>query len=431
MRTMGMRGLLAVAVAAAALAAGCGGGGGDDSKAASGGKPGGTITWGIYADPARDQLAKAQVRAFEAAHPEIKVKVQSVPFAQYYQKLATQLATGSAYDVMMISGAYFPKIAPQGGLADLSSLISRDKLDLSKYATEKANSEANGKTYALPYELDIQGLFYNKDMFKDAGVSTPDGHWTWDDLRAAAKKLTRNYQGKKVWGFFSDSNYPSLVSFIKQAGGTIVDAAGTSATLDTPQVKQALGFLTTSLIGTDKASPTPGQLPAGTNAFQAGLVAMAVDGSYSVLPTLQNVKFGWDVAPLPSGPGGKGVAYWTQGIAIASTSKNQAAAWEFAKFLTSPEGQEILAKTKFATPSLKSVASSDAYLSGKPAHLDTFVSEYDAAPAPVPFNDKWFEMMSGPNSAMGAPFAKLWQGKMSVDEAAKSANDGVAKLLAG
>jgi multiple sugar transport system substrate-binding protein len=416
--------------AAALLVAGCGGGG-DSSAPKAGGKASGTITWGIYADPARDQLAAQQVKAFEAGHPGIKVKVQSVPFAQYYQKLATQLASGSAYDVMMISGAYFPKIAPQGGLEDLSPMIQSDKLDLSQYATEKANSEYQGKTFALPYELDIQGLFYNKDMFKAAGVAPPTDSWTWDDLRAAAKKLTRTGGSKKTWGFLSDNLYPSWVSFIAQAGGSVVDAQGTKATLTTPEVKAAMQFMTQTLIQTDGSSPKPGQLPAGTNAFQAGLVGMAIDGSYSVLPTLQNVKFGWDVAPLPSGPAGKGVAYWTQGIAIASTSKNKAAAWEFAKFLASQQGEEILAKSKFATPSLKSVASSPAYLSGKPANLKTFVDEFASAAKPIPFNDKWFDMMSGPSSAMGEPFAKLWEGKSTVDQATSQAQANVDKLLGG
>jgi multiple sugar transport system substrate-binding protein len=422
--------MLAGLAATAALVAACGGGGGDKASE-SGGKVSGTITWGIYADPARDQLAAQQVKAFEASHPTIKVKVQSVPFAQYYQKLATQLASGSAYDVMMISGAYFPKIAPQGGLEDLTPQIKQAGLDLSQYTTEKANSEYQGKTYALPYELDIQGLYYNKDMFKAAGVAPPNDSWTWNDLRTAAKKLTKTDGKKKVWGFLADDLYPSWVSFFKQAGGSVLNAQGTQATLSSAPVKSALGFLTNTLIRTDHSSPDPSQLPAGANAFQSGLVAMAVDGSYSILPTLENVKFDWDVAPLPSGPGGKGVAYWTQGIAIASTSKNKAAAWQFAKFLASPQGEQILAKSKFATPSLKSAAQSSDYLSGKPAHLKTFIDEYADAATPVPFNDKWFDIMSGPNSAMGGPFAKLWQGKLSVDQAAGQAQTNVDKLLGG
>lgn len=410
--------------ALALVVVGCGGG----APASSGNQPV-TIRWGIYADPSRLQVAQQQVDQFHKLHPNITVKIQAVPFADYYSKLGTQLAAGTGNDVMMMSGAYFSKIAPQGGLMDLTSRIKSDNIDLSQYTTEKANSQYNGKTLALPYELDIQGLYYNKDLFDAAHQPYPTAGWTWGNLRTAAKNLTRTVDGHQTWGYYSDDLYPTWVSYVGQAGGSIFSKDGKTPTIDTPQVKSALTFLTDDLIYQDHSSPAPGQLPQGTNPFQSGLVAMVVDGSYSVLPTLQTVKFNWDVAPLPHEKKAA-AAYWTQGIAVYSKTKHADQAWEFAKFLASAQGQEVLATTKFATPSLKKTASSSAYLNGKPAHTSVFIDSYKNA-VPVPFNDKWFEIMSGPNSAMGDPFSQLWLHKISVDQAVSKAQASTQRVLQG
>lgn len=399
---------------------------GQPSGPATSGGAAASIRWGIYADPARLEVAESQAAAFKASNPNITVEVAAVPFGDYYDKLGTQIASGTAYDVMIMSPAYFPKIAPQGGLADLTELIKRDNLDLSQYTTEVPNSVFEGKTMALPYELDIQALFYNKDLFDAAGVEYPTDDWTWEDLRAAAVKLTTTKDGKTTWGFLSDNLYPSWASFIGQAGGSILGPDGATATIDTPEVREALTFMT-DLIYKDKVSPAPGQLPEGTNAFHSGLAAMVVDGSYSVLPTIQNVKFKWDVAPLPDGKK-EAVAYWTQGIAVYNKTPQPDAAWAFAKYLMSPEGQQILAKSKFATPSLRSAASSSDYLTPPPDSMNVFNDEFPSA-VTVGFNDKWFDIMPGPNSSMGQPFSLLWLNKLSVDEAVKQAQEATEKVL--
>lgn len=62
----------------------------------------------------------------------------------------------------------------------------------------------NGKHYALPYSMATYGLYYNKAMFDKAGVPYPTDDWTWDDLRAAALKLTSGSGASKTYGFLPD-----------------------------------------------------------------------------------------------------------------------------------------------------------------------------------------------------------------------------------
>lgn len=416
--------LLAMLLFIWGMVAGCG-----PKPSGNGGGGGKTeIRWGIYADPARLNISESLAAEFEKRNPDIKVKVEAVPFAQYYEKLGTQVSAGTAYDVMMISGAYFSKLAPQGAFLDLTDRVKAAGINLSDYTIEKANSEYDGKLYALPWELDIQALWYNKDLFDAAKVAYPTADWTWDDLLAAAQKLTKKDASGKVvqWGFYSDNMYPSWVSFIGQSGGSIFDSSGKGAAINSPEAIRAIQFMT-DLIHKYKVAPAPGQLPQGVNPFHTGKVAMALDGSYSVPPALK-LSFKWDVAPLPAGQK-KAAAYWTQGLAIYSRTKNPDAAWKLVQFLVSKEGQELFAKTHMATPSLKSVALSDAYLSGVSQNLKVFVDSY-AFGQPVPFNEKFFEIFRGPNSAIEKPFGAAWRGQISAAEAVKQAAENINKVMA-
>jgi multiple sugar transport system substrate-binding protein len=413
----------AAILAAVAVIAGCGA-----SATGSGAGKVTKITWGIYADPSRMALAQAQVKLFEKSNPDIQVTVDQIPFATYYTKLGAQVASGTAYDVMMMSGSYFSKIAPSGALENLSGLIKTDHLNLKNYTTEPLDSIYKGGTYTLPYEIDIQGLFYNKAYFNAKHVPYPTASWTWADLLSAAKKLTGTIDGKKVYGFYSDDLYPSWVSFIGQAGGSVMNSSGTAATLTTPAATSAIGFMR-DLVYRYHVSPTPGQVTTNTDPFETGQVAMAVEGAYSLAPVLAAVKSPWGVAPLPAGKT-RAVAYWTQGIAVYAHTQHIAAANKFAEFLMSAPAETVMAKQKFAMPSLKSIDSSPAFESGPPSGMASFAAEVPYE-VPVPFVPQWFALMEGPTSAMGEPFASLWLNKIPVSTALAQAQQKSNTVIKG
>jgi len=387
-----------------------------------------TISWGIYADPSRLALAQAQVAAFERLNPTIHVNVEQVPFATYYQKLGSQVASGTAYDVMMMSGSYFSKIVSSGALENLTPLLKSSGIDLADYTTEPLNSEYKGQTYTLPYEIDIQALAYNKADFAAMHVPLPTANWTWSDLLAAAKRLTGTINGKQVYGFYSDDLYPSWVSFIGEAGGTILNSNNTKATLTTPAVTKAITFMY-DLMYKYHVSPTPGQVSANTDPFETGQVAMALEGSYSVPPLLKDASFPWGLAPVP-GDVSHAAAYWTQGIAVYAHSSHLAAANKFAVFLASKTAEQIMAEQKFAMPSLKAEDSSSAYTSAPPSGMSSFAEEVPSEVA-VPFVPQWFALMDGPTSAIGAPFSALWLNHISVGEALSEAQAKVNAVLSG
>jgi multiple sugar transport system substrate-binding protein len=385
------------------------------------------LRFGIYADPAREVAARAQAEAFNRTRPGSVVNVEPVPYADYYRKLGIAMTSGDAWDLFMINGAYFQQVAPENALLPLSDRIKKAGLKLLDYTIDPVNGEHNAMTYALPYELNMTALFYNKDLFDAARVGYPTDKWTWNDLLRAAKALTRTEGGRTVqWGFFSELHFASITNFLAQNGTSILDRTRSTCRLTDPAAVEALQFMV-DFVQTHKVSPLTAELPTGVNPFMTGRVAMVISYSFSVQPTLK-APFKWGVAPLPMNKR-RGYAYWTQAVAIYPRSKNVDAAWEFAVFLMSKEAQELMARQRGATPSLKSVARSPIYTERPPDGMDVFAREYQVAGVPVQFTDKFFETLSGPTSPLVTALAPAWNGQMRVADAAARACAEINRVM--
>lgn len=386
------------------------------------------ITWAVYDDPTHDTVAKKQVQLFEQTHPGITVNLVTVPYSAYYTRLGSQIATGTSWDVFMINGAYFAQAAPQGALMNLTSQVKKQHINLKRYTTDPYNSTYHKQIYALPYELDMSGIYYNKSLFAAAHLKAPKWGWTWKDLLKDAKKLTKTRNGQKQWGFYSQNLYPAITSFVTENGGSILNKARTKATLETRQTTGALQFMV-DLVRKYHVSPAPGELPANVDPFLSGRIAIVPNYSFSVMPTLQ-APFKWAVAPWPKGKK-YGAGYWTQAMAIYKRTPHPKESMIFLKFLLSATAQTAGALERGATPTLKSVASSKAYTQGPPNGIKIFVDEYKHGPAPVQFCKNWFPIMGSTTAALESELTKAYLGQESVKAAAKNADKAIDSLLNG
>ena len=272
-------------------------------------------------------------------------------------------------------------------------------------------------------------LYYNKDMFDTAGLAYPNDAWTYDDLRAAAKKLTLDKNGDGTtdqWGFW-DGGYdmePFWGALVWAYGGEVVDPAAGKTLIGSPEAKSAFQLLDAMWM-TDKSMPTEQQLAQfGYDGFLAGVAAMGASGHWSV-PDYASVAFHWDVAPMPLGPKGRATSVNSAGFVIAKDSKNPAAAWQFVKYAFSDAGQSELAKIGFAIPVRQSVAASPAYLD-QAVKIDhsLYVKALDYAHLKPVF--KGYEEWS---SAVGDALATVWTGEITLDAGlAAAVADGDAAL---
>jgi multiple sugar transport system substrate-binding protein len=218
----------------------------------------------------------------------------------------------------------------------------------------------DGKLVGLTDNWDTQVMYYNKSLFDKAGVAYPTERWTWDDFLAAARKLTTGSGARKVYGAVFDPWFAPVYDMVWSYGGDIFSQDGRSCTLRSPQASQAVQWIAD--LYRQGLSPTPAEMNGGGGGQDAGQVFMAGRGAmiigsgrWAAYDYREIRRFEWKIAPLPKGPAGRANFFHLSTFAIASNSKNQAAAWSFLKFMVSPEGIRMAAQNAQGIPSRTSL----------------------------------------------------------------------------
>ncbi|HVN14533.1 MAG TPA: sugar ABC transporter substrate-binding protein [Anaerolineales bacterium] len=369
-----------------------------------------TISMMMWGDPAELEVWNQIVADFHQANPNITVKVDVSDWDSYWTKLKTMLSAGTPPDVFAMDAPLYLDYQSRGVLLNLQPYLDKnpDMLKGVYPQTLEAYKTPDGM-YGLPRDFQTIALFYNKDMFDAAGVAYPTADWTYDDLREAAKKLTKVGPDGKVtqFGFYSDLWDMELIwsEAIWAYGGDVISADHTKTLLGEPKALQAWQLFH-DMMFVDKSWPTSttaGEY--GGDPFLAGVAAMTTIGHWAV-PGYAEAKFKWDVAPMPTGPNGKATSVNSAGFVIGKDSKNHDAAFEFLKYVLSEPAQKRLAELGFACPVLQSVAESDAFLKQK-TQIDqkVFLDSLAFAHMKPVFKgyDEW-------SSAIGDGMAPIWTG---------------------
>ncbi len=270
------------------------------------------------------------------------------PSPNYDQALQTALAGGAPPDVFYVDSLKFPDLMKNNVLATPPANAIQDPDDF--YPSLKAAFTANGTFYCPPKDFSTLALIYNKKMLDAAGVKPPT---TWDELKAAAEKLTDSSKG--VYGLALSADAARWVAFLYQAGGTVLDANG-KMNIDTPEAKVALDYYT-GLLAAGYAV-TPDKVDSGWNgeAFGKEKVAMVVEGNWMV-PFLKsdfpNVEY--DIAELPAGPKGKATMAFTVCYGVPKNGAHLDGSWQFVNALTNKQGMKEWTDLGLAMPTRKSL----------------------------------------------------------------------------
>ena len=403
---------------------------------ASGGKASGApveITFSMWGAPEELTVWKQIVADFEAANPNIKVNVEVSDWDSYWSKLKTQLAAGTPPDVFAMDAPLYLDYQSRGVLLNLQPYLDKNP-DMLKdvYPQTLSAYKTPDGYYGLPRDFQTIVLFYNKDMFDKAGVAYPTADWTWDDLRAAAKKLTKDTNGDgktDQYGFIFDQ-WDMEVGWSEALwsyGGDIISPDHTKTLIGEPKARQAWQLLN-DMVFVDKSVPdanTIGQY--GGDLFQAGVAAMTPMGHWAV-PGYNTAGFKFDVVPMPKGPAGPATSVNSAGFVVAKASKNPDAAFAFIQFAISKAGQTRLAQLGFAVPVLKTVAESPDFLEQKGSSLNQKVFLDSLAFAHMkPVFKGYDEWASTVGDGMGA----VWRGEAqlgpTLDDIIKQADAVLAK----
>jgi len=173
-----------MAFAVAGCAGGSDDGGGDDGGGSAGGKV--TVTVWENASPGPGaEYWKSAAAAYHAAHPNVTIKIQYVQNEDFDGKLQTALNSGSAPDVFLQRGGGKMQAMVDAGQLQALGLTDTDKANVG--AAALAGDSIDGKVYAMPLDTAPEGIYYSKDLFKQAGIATTPT--TMDELKADVAKL--------------------------------------------------------------------------------------------------------------------------------------------------------------------------------------------------------------------------------------------------
>lgn len=302
------------------------------------------------------QWQEKMVPEFNKKFPNIKVTIDGVPYGDQLAKTMLELtAVSPSYDIVMADDPWIPQMASTGALLDLKKEAAQ--WTDANYNWNDFNSaplaagEWEGVQYGVPLRSNMLMMFFNKSLYKAAGVPEPTPKLTWDEFMGQAPKLVRDTTGDgkaDVWAvgtyFTRDPLTPTVWQTIFNAnGGKLLDAN------NKPAFNNATGVAALQThVDLLKYAP-PGastwQFTEPLEAFrQAKTATMFNWGSVykgtAIDPkttTLKAEEVGIQVMPVGSKSSGTHRGIWSG--AIASRSQNTEAAWKLIEWLSSQEGE--------------------------------------------------------------------------------------------
>ena len=326
--------------------AGCGGGtdSGDSGSGTGGSTPTGTIT--VWARDSQQTFMAKLVDLYNSKH-QVQAKLTIIPAANFVQKLGTAASSGTGPDVSSIDLVYAPYFASVGALEDITGLADSLPYKDALSPSHRRLGTYEDVTYALPFTAEASAMYYNKDLFKKAGLDPDKPPATFAEIRDAAKKiraLGKDYYGFTFAGACGGCNVFELTPHIWASGGDVLSEDGKQAKLDTPQVTDALQLYRD--MWSDGSIPSAAKNDAGTQQiplFSSGKLGMTPLGAFAI-PTIEQAKINYGVTPIPGKDGGSSSFAGGDVISVISGTKNKAGAEDFIKWSTEEEAQTFLAK---------------------------------------------------------------------------------------
>jgi len=297
---------------------------------------------------------------FEKENPDVKINRVFAPGGDdYISKLDLMIAGGDPPALYApFSSRGYRYYAARGLSQELDDFVARDNFDLSDFHPNGLKGcHWQGKLMALPLDLWPHVLFYNKNMFKDAGVDTPptdvnDKSWNYDRYLETAKALTKK-SGDNVTQFGSTVPFSGWADGWLFGGdwwpqdtyetGIIAEFTG-----DKDQKTIASEQWVQDLIFKHNVSPTPAQsqqlqVGVSTPFFMTGKVAMEFNniGQLSQYATIKDFDWGVAHTPWPNDGSPRHIHVWIDFWSMIKGVKNLEGAWKFMKFMSSPESHKI------------------------------------------------------------------------------------------
>lgn len=306
------------------------------------------ITW--WGGQGRHDYTQKMLDAYTASHPNVTFEAMPSGWDGYFDKLATQAASGSMPDIVQMDYLYITTYAKNNSLADLQQFVDDGTIDVSKIDENLLNTgNINGKLNGLVLSSSYISVGYNPDVLAEAGVEEPAASWTWDDFINTAETV-KEKTGKygMAGGPVDDTNLFNY--WVRQHGESLFS-----------EDKKAIGYADDKLCAdfirmwadlmAKGAAPNPDEYAAIQTLGEEGRPVVTGDGAmltewnnYAAKVSGTNDKLKTVTPPMVAGSDTKGL--WMKPgmfFSIADTSKVKKEAAEFINwFVNSEEANDIM-----------------------------------------------------------------------------------------
>lgn len=255
--------------------------------------------------------------------------VQEPQPADYYVQMQTQLAGGTAPDLMWMDQDHMA-LAADGSFLPLTECVADAPAasagDVADYYPGVLQTAYQGDVlYGLPWIAQPVVVYFNRGLFDAAGIDYPQAGWTWDDFTAAATALTVDTDSDGAvdqWGTVMNG-WPPPQIFIWQAGGDVISEDLTTAPIDSPEALEGLDFYLNTAYNAAVAPSAETISEQGFGEmFKAGKIGMFMGGAADDLDRVEGLDVG--VAPVPANPttGDNTTFAWTASTVINANTAN-------------------------------------------------------------------------------------------------------------
>jgi multiple sugar transport system substrate-binding protein len=368
----------------------------------------------------------AWVKEFEKTHPNIKVKAEILPWANYWSKLQTTVAGGNAYDIVGMAGGQAAPYYSQGALFDLSTMSGYQDVAKGLQADAVKLGNWGSKQYSLPVGIYVPLIGYNKTMLKGAGIAFPDPvkAMEFDDFKKIAAKLVKQSGGKYTQYAINISDLdPLWTAFVQLEGGQVYDnpVNPKKMTLNTPEGIKGLTHwqsLYTEHLNPPFAEQANGPWGGGDiDSLLTDKIAFARMGAFD-FAQIQEQKLEDKIGAMPVfGINGKQVTLGNaNSFGIYKGSKYPEQAWEFIKWVTSTEPDKTFAK-------ISDVPSNTEAFN----QMASYITPQQYVPSLTSAIKGWGPIVMTPNQQFGTDLGNiltdLANGKLTPAQAAKQMED--------
>jgi ABC-type glycerol-3-phosphate transport system substrate-binding protein len=378
-----------------------------------------TLTvWQTYSNE-EQEVFRTFIEEFEQANPDIKVETVNIPFDGMEPKILTSLATETAPDIGRVDVAFLPKLAIRGALHPLDAHGAREIKDEIR-PVAMGSCLIDGKIYGIPDQVNGLCLFYNKDLFRDAGLDPEKPPQDWEEFVKYAQQITDREKG--IFGFGMRNSLWWSLPFIYSFGGDFLTPDMKKCALTSDEAVAGFQFKVDLY---SKYNVEGGAWRSGgirdDMGFQNRKYAMIFNGPWAT-QGLAGGGIDFGVALVPAGPAGRATNVGGNNLVVFSTSEHPAEACRFMMFVASKESQAKWANVLGQIP--VNVLSDDLVDHTKHPYLKVFMEQMKYARARPPVGS-YPEIENDTNPEMQAAL----DGKKTVRAAMESACEKISKII--